>query len=65
MKILAANMKWKIEGINLIPSDSISQKLKKAIESNNLEESYLQKLTGHLAPINVNRKERVIQFFPC
>ena len=61
-KITNKNGNWVIYGINLIPSDSIYIKLKKAIESNNLSEEYLQKITGHLLPIHVNFSERSITF---
>ena len=53
---------WTIYGINLIPSDSIYQKLASAIEAGNFSERYLQRLTGHNAPILVNIPERTIQF---
>lgn len=65
MKIKTAESKWEIVGINIIPSDSIFHAIQEAIETGNLEESYLQKVTGHLAPIHVNFKKKVIQFFPC
>lgn len=64
MKMKTANSKWEIIGINIISSDSIFHKIQEAIETGNLEESYLQKVTGHLAPIHVDSKNRVIQFFP-
>lgn len=53
---------WKISGINLIPSDSIYVELKKCIENGELEESHLQKITGHLLPIIVNHKKQTIEF---
>ena len=53
---------WKIRGINLISSDSIYQKVKSAIESGNLSQSFIQKETGHLAPIEVNMAEQSITF---
>lgn len=65
MKIKTANSKWELVGINVISTDSIFQKIQKAIAEDNLEESYLQKVTGHMAPIHVDRKNRVIHFYPC
>lgn len=65
MKIKAANNKWELAGINIIPTDSIYEKIQKAIVEGNLEESYLQKVTGHMAPIHVDHKNRVIHFYHC
>lgn len=57
--------KWTVSGINLISSDAIYQKLEEAIRTGNLEESYLQKITGHRLPILVNKKDHHIQFCNC
>lgn len=54
--------KWTISGINVTSSDSIYQELVKAIQSGNLSEKHLQKITGSNAPILVNIPERTIQF---
>ena len=53
---------WNLHGINLLTSDSIYQKVKDAIETDNLSEDYLQKVTGNLAPITVNIPERTVSF---
>lgn len=53
---------WTIHGINLISSDSIYQKIVEAINEDTLEQTYLQKITGHLAPIIVDKKRKVIKF---
>lgn len=53
---------WKIYGINLIPSDSIYAKLVKCIVNGQLEESHIQKITGHLSPITVDCKNKTIVF---
>lgn len=60
--IANTNGNWKLHGINLIPSDEIYKKIKKAIEEGNLSEEHLQKITGHRLPINVNFTERSIHF---
>lgn len=60
MKLKAIN--WTVDGLNLTPSDSIYQKLVEAIKTDNLEESYLQRITGHRLPILVNKKTHHIQF---
>lgn len=56
---------WSVDGINMTTSDSIYQKLVRAINEDNLSESYLQKITGHRAPIIVDRKKKHIQFCSC
>lgn len=53
---------WTVGGLNIISSDSIYQKLVECINNDNLEESYLQKITGHKLPILVDRKKHHIQF---
>lgn len=53
---------WNLFGVNLISSDAIFSKVKKAIESNNLTQEHLQKETGHLAPIIIDRSARTICF---
>lgn len=53
---------WNIFGINLIPSDSIFIKIREAIESNNLTQEHLQKETGHLAPIIIDKVAKTISF---
>ena len=57
------NGTWAISGINLISSDSIYLNIKKAIEEDRLDQSYLQDLTGHRAPIVIDRKEKTIMFY--
>lgn len=54
---------WKIFGLNIIPSDSIFSKIKEAIDSGNLSQSYLQKHTGHLAPIVIDQENQSIDFY--
>ena len=53
---------WNLHGINLLTSDAIYQIVKDAIETDNLGQDYLQKVTGHLAPITVNIPEKTILF---
>lgn len=54
---------WKIFGMNLISSDEIYKKIKKAIETGEgLTEKALQKATGHLLPISIEPLERTITF---
>ena len=62
MKVITAKKNWTVTGINLIPSDSIYQKLVSAIESGNLSQQYLQRITGSNAPINADTKKRIIAF---
>lgn len=62
MKIKTTKKNWTITGINLVPSDSIYEKLVSAIESGNLSERYLQQITGSCAPITVNMQARSIAF---
>lgn len=58
------NGTWKVMGLNLTPTDSIYQMIVSAINSNNLEQNYLQDVTGHRAPILVDKKAQTIQFQP-
>lgn len=53
---------WKIFGLNIIPTDSIFSTIKEAIDSGNLSQSYLQKYTGHLAPITFDLENHYITF---
>lgn len=53
---------WRIFGIALTPSDSIYTSIREAIEENKLSQEYLQKVTGHLAPIIIDMDERSICF---
>ena len=53
---------WEIIGVNLLPSDSLYLKLKECVEKDHLDISYLQKATGHMAPIKVDKKNRQIIF---
>jgi len=53
---------WKITGVNFIPSDSVCSIIKDAVEKNNLEQSFLQRATGHLAPIIINHEDKTIDF---
>ena len=62
MKMRTANKNWTVSGINLIPSDAIYQKLVAAIESGNLSQQYLQRITGSNAPISVDVEKRIIAF---
>ena len=61
-KITTTKGTWKIHGINMIPSDSIYQIVKDAIESDNLSEEYLQKETGHRLPIFIDKQKKTITF---
>lgn len=63
MKVKTSKKNWTICGMNLVPSDEIYQKLVSAIESDNLSQEHLQKITGHYAPISVDTQHRVIIFF--
>ena len=62
MKMRTEKGKWQIDGMNLISSDAIYQKLVIAIETDELDEHHLQKISGHRAPIRVDRKNNRIQF---
>lgn len=53
---------WKINGINLIASDSIAIKLKESIEAGKLEQAYLQKYLGNSLPIIVDTEAKSITF---
>lgn len=51
---------WAIHGLNLVSSDSICQKIVEAINEDTLEQTDLQKITGNLAPIIVDKKRKSI-----
>lgn len=53
---------WKIYGVYFAPSDSIYSILKKAIEAGNLQQDYLQQVTGHRSPIKVDEERKTIHF---
>ncbi len=53
---------WEITGFNLVPSDSLYTKIKECIEKGQLDEAYLQKVTGHRSPITVDHKRKRISF---
>ena len=53
---------WKVSGINMVPSDSIYQAIVSAINAGKTEQNYLQDVTGHRAPILVDKKAQTIQF---
>jgi len=53
---------WKVHGINAISSDSIYEKVKTAIEEDNLTEQHLQEVTGHKYTITIDRLTRTITF---
>lgn len=53
---------WKIYGVYFTPSDSFYDIVKKAIESGNLRQSYLQQVTGHCAPIQIDCASKEIHF---
>lgn len=54
---------WEVTGINLISTDSLYVKIKECIEKGQLDEAYLQKVTGHRSPITVDHKRKRISFF--
>lgn len=54
---------WEVTGFNLVPSDSLYTKIKECIEKGQLDEAYLQKVTGHRSPITVDHKRKRISFF--
>lgn len=62
MKVNTTKKNWTVHGINLIPSDVIYQKLVSSIESGNLSEQHLQRITGSNAPITVDVHKRTIVF---
>jgi len=62
MNVQTSKGTWKLSGICLIPSDSIYQEVKKAIEEDNLTQGYIQGVTGHLAPIIIDKNEKTISF---
>ena len=53
---------WEITGFNLVTSDSLYTKIKECIEKGQLDEAYLQKVTGHRSPITVDHKRKRISF---
>ena len=53
---------WKVYGINVIPSDSIYQRILEVINSGNVTERALQGGTEHRAPIIVDEVKRTISF---
>lgn len=53
---------WEVTGFNLVPSDSLYTKIKECIEKGQLDEAYLQKVTGHRSPITVDHKRKRISF---
>lgn len=53
---------WMLEGIEVIPSDSQYIAVKDAIEKGTLSEEYLQKETGHRAPITIDIIQKYIYF---
>lgn len=61
-KMKTAKGIWTIYGINLIPSDTIYQKVKEAIEQDLLNQSYLQNITGHRNPILIDPQDQSIEF---
>lgn len=54
---------WAIHGLNLVSSDEILKKIIRAIEKDTLDQAYLQKITGNLAPIIVDKKHRSIKVY--
>lgn len=54
---------WEVTGFNLVQSDSLYTKIKECIEKGQLDEAYLQKVTGHRSPITVDHKRKRISFF--
>lgn len=62
MTMHTSNGSWTINGKNLTPSDSLYGIIKDAIESNNLNEKYLQQASGHLTQISIDSRNKVIDF---
>lgn len=56
------SVNWTIGGISMANSDALYQTLVDAIVSDNLSEEYLRKVSGHMAPITVDRDRRHIEF---
>jgi len=61
-KMTTNNGTWRIHGINLIPSDDIYINLQQAINDDNLDQAYLQKISGNYAPIIVDKVAKTIDF---
>ncbi len=61
-EIATTNGTWKIYGVYFTPSDSFYDTVKKAIESGNLRQNYLQQVTGHHSPIQIDRASKEIHF---
>lgn len=62
MRMKTSKGVWKIFGICLTKSDALYTKIKDAIENDLLTQEHLQKVTGHLLPINVDMQQRTITF---
>ena len=54
--------KWKVQGINLVPTDSIYKNIEDVVNSGDISEERLQKATGYKVPIQIDRKNNIIHF---
>lgn len=54
--------RWTVHGVNMIPSDSTYKIVQDAINENHLTQEYLQKYTGHRAPIIIDHENHTIDF---
>ena len=61
-EITTKNGTWRIYGIYFISTDATHDILKKAIETGNLRQSYLQQVTGWHSPIIVDTASKEIHF---
>lgn len=53
---------WDVHGLTIAKSDSTYQTIEKAINSGNITQKYLQKVTGHRLPIDVDVQLHTISF---
>lgn len=59
---MAKTSKWRINGINLAPSDAIYQNIQEAAAAGNLSETHLAGIAGHRGPVDVDFSTRTIDF---
>lgn len=55
------SVNWTVGGVCLTNSEAMYQNLVEAVTSDNLSEEHLREITGHRAPITVNREKRHIE----
>ena len=61
-KIETTKGTWRVYGLYFIPTDATYDILKKAIETGNLRQTYLQQVTGWHSPIIVDMASKEMYF---